>query len=258
MKSQRLFRVLSGLALFALAAGAAPARADVYMKQRISTEAFQMMGQSQPAKDEVMIMWLGANKARTDTQGGAASMIFLPEKKVLYMIDHTNKQYREMPMDLGGLFGQMAGQAAGDTEEAKAMAGMMKTMMGNMSAKVTETGETKTIGTWPCRKYLIEMTLGMGGTTSAQAWATEAIEVDYAMAFTMANAMMANVPGFEKIVAEMKKIKGVIVSQAATTRMMGAEVKSTMELLECADRAAPAGTYDLPAGYTKVKGGITG
>jgi hypothetical protein len=98
----------------------------------------------------------------------------------------------------------------------------------------------------------------LGMTTSAEAWATEAIKVDYAMAFAMANAMMASVPGFEKIVAEMKKIKGVIVSQTATAKVMGAEVKSTTEPLECQEKTAPPGTYDVPAGYAKVKGGVTG
>jgi hypothetical protein len=258
MELSRVHRVLAALTVLGLGAGTAQAWADVYMTQKVRTDAFQMMGQSQPAKEEVMTMWLAANKARTDMRGGAASMIFLPEKKLLFMIDHTQKQYREMPMDLGGLFGQMAGQEAADSGEAEAMAGLMKTMLGNMSARVTETGEAKMIGAWHCRRYLIEMTLGLGGTTSAEAWASEDIKVDSAMAFAMANAMMASVPGFEKIVAEMKKIKGVIVAQTATAKVMGAEVRSTTELLECQEKAAPDGTYDIPAGYTKVKGGITG
>lgn len=35
---------------------------------------------------------------------------------------------------------------------------------------------------------------------------------------------------------------------------MSAKVTSTTELLECSDKTAPAGNYDLPAGYKKVKG----
>jgi hypothetical protein len=66
--------------------------------------------------------------------------------------------------------------------------------------------------------------------------------------------MMASQPGFDKIIAEMKKIKGVVVSQTGTVSVMGNDVTTTTQLLECEDKAAPAGTYELPAGYTKVKG----
>jgi hypothetical protein len=97
------------------------------------------------------------------------------------------------------------------------------------------------------------MSLGMGGTSASEAWATEDLKIDYTMAFTAANAMMASMPGFEKIIQEMKKVKGVVVYQTGTVKMMGAEVTSTTELVECADKAAPAGNYDIPAGYKKVK-----
>jgi len=52
----------------------------------------------------------------------------------------------------------------------------------------------------------------------------------------------------------MQKVKGVIVYQTSTVKMMGSDVTSTTELLECSDKTAPAGNYDLPAGYKKVKG----
>ena len=256
MKDRRTRRVLglTIVATFVFAAGLA--RADVYMKQKVHTGAFSVMGQTQPEKDEIMVFWMGANRARTDTESTNASMIFLTDKKVLYMIDHAKKQYSEMPLNIDALLGKAAGEAGGDEKEAEGMAAMMKGMLGNMSAKVTETGETKKIGSWNCRKYLIEVDMGMG-KTQAEAWATEELKIDYSLAFTMANAMMAGMPGFEKIIAEMKKVKGVIVQQTAKVAMMGAEVVSTTEVLECTEKAAPAGHYDLPAGYKKVKG-ITG
>jgi len=246
--------VFLGLAvLVGLAAAAAPALADVYMKQKVHTGAFQMMGQSQPEKDEIMVFWMAPNKARTDSESGAASMLFLTDKKVLYMIDHAKKTYAEMPLDFDKMLGQAADQAGGGEEQAQQMAGMMKGMFGNMSAKVTETAETKKIGNWNCRKYLIDIDMGMGKTQS-EAWTTEDLKVDTSMAFTMANAMMAAMPGFDKIIAEMKKLKGVVVYQTSKVNMMGAEVVSTTELLECTEKPAPAGTYDLPAGYKKVQG----
>jgi len=69
----------------------------------------------------------------------------------------------------------------------------------------------------------------------------------------MANAMMAQMPGFEKMAQEMKKVKGVIVQQTAVTKMMGADVTVSTEVIEYEEKSAPAGTFVIPAGYKKVK-----
>ena len=248
MRTMRTCLILA-LAVLALAASA---RADIYMKQKTHTDAIQMMGQSQPAKDVTTVTWLTENMARTDNDDGT-SVLFAADKKILYMIDHAKKQYAEMPLD----FDKMMQEAAGDDAEAKEamakMPGLMKNMMGGMSAKVTETDEMKKIGDWNCRKYLVEMNMGMAGTVMAESWATSDLKIDYVKVFTAASARMAAMPGFEKIIQEMKRIKGFVVYQASKTKMMGSEIGSTTELLEASEKPAPAGTYDLPAGYKKVK-----
>jgi len=261
MKKNRVLFIGMAAILVGLALVALPARADVYMKQKVHTGAMKIMGQSQPEKDMLTVTWLGQNKARMDQEGGT-STVFLVDKKVLYFIDHNKKQYSEMPLDFDKMIEQAtAGQTADDPKKAEAMKkmpafmkNMMKGVTEGMSAKVTDTGEAKTIGSWKCRKYLIEMNMAMMGKMNSEAWATEDLKVDYSLYFTSANPMMASQPGFDKIIAEMKKIKGVVVSQTGTVSVMGNDVTSTTQLLECEDKAAPAGTYDLPAGYTKVKG----
>jgi hypothetical protein len=260
MKKERILYGLIFAVLVCFVFGTVQARADVYMKQKTHTGSFTMMGQTQPAKDEIMVFWLGENKARTDQETGNSSSLFLGEKKILYMIDHNKKQYSEMPLDFDKMFDEAAEAGAGeDPEMAEAkkkmpsfMKGLMKGAMGGMSAKVTETGETKKIGSWDCRKYLVEMDMGMG-KSQAEAWATEDLKIDYGLYFASANAMLASQPGFDKIVKEMQKVKGVIVYQTSTVKMMGSDVTSTTELLECSDKTAPAGNYDIPAGYKKVK-----
>jgi len=261
MKKARTLYVLALSILIGVVLTTAQARADIYMKQKTHTGAMKVMGQSQPEKDTTMVTWLGPNKARMDQEDGTSS-ILLADKKVLYLINHNKKQYSEMPLDFDKMIEQATAGAAGeDPEKAKAMEkmpgfmkNMMKGVMSGMSATVTETGETKKIGSWNCRKYLIEMNMAMMGKMNSEAWATEDLKVDYGLYFTSTNAMMAAQPGFDKIVQEMQKIKGVVVSQTGTINVMGSDVTTTTELLECTDKAAPAGTYDLPAGYAKVKG----
>ena len=249
-KTQACF--VLGLAVLVGLVLTAPLRADVYMKNKTHTDAMQIMGQSQPAKDATMTFWMTESRVRMDQDGGTSSL-WVADQKVLYMIDHNKKQYAEMPLD----FDKMFEQAGGDDPQAKEamakMPGFMKNMMQGMSAKVTETGETKVINGWNCRKYLIEMNMGMAGTTNMESWATQDIKIDYTKIFTATNAMMAAMPGFDKIIQEMKKVKGVVVYQTAKSKVMGTEVGSTTELVEAGDKAAPAGTYDLPAGYKKVK-----
>jgi len=260
MNSKRILHVLASAAVVCFVLATVQARADIYMKQKVHTDELKVMGQTQPAKDEISVIWLGENLARMD-QGAATSSILLGEKKVLFMLDHNKKTYAEMPLDLNKMFDESAGAAAGDDPEMAAakekmpafMKNMMKGAMGSMSAKVTETGETKKIGSWNCRKYLIEMDMGMAGKTNSEAWATEDLKIDYSLYFTSANAMLASQPGFDKIVKEMQKVKGVIVYQTAKINVMGSEVTSTTELLECSDKSAPAGNYEVPAGYKKVK-----
>jgi hypothetical protein len=251
MKFSRASYVLGLAALIGLVL-ALPARADIFMMQKTHTDEFKMMGRTQPAKDVTMTIWLTDNTARMDQDGGVSS-ILLADQKVLVVIDNAKKQYAEMPLD----FDKMMQEAAGDDPRAKEamakMPGFMKNMMQGMSAKVSETDETKQIGPWHCRKYLIEMNMGPAGTVNSESWATEDLKLDYSKVYTAANAMMAAMPGFENILKEMKKVKGVVVYQTSKSKVMGAEVGSTTELLEAGDRAAPAGTYDVPAGYKKVK-----
>ena len=262
MKKTRLLRISLLAVLVGLIFGVSQALADVYMKQKTHTDAFQVMGKSQPEKNEIMTFWLGENKARTDMETAKTSSILLADKKIIIMIDHNKMQYAEMSVDFDKMISDATAAGAGDDpDKAKAMEkmpaamkNMMKGMMEGMSATVTDTGETKTIGSWTCRKYLVEMNMGMMGKVKSESWATEDLKVDTSLYFTSANAMMASQPGFEKIAQEMRKIKGVVVSTASAMTVMGSDVTSTTELLECADKAAPAGTYELPAGYTKVKG----
>jgi hypothetical protein len=241
--------VLAVLVVFCFALGAVSARADFYMKQKTHTGSFTVMGKTQPEKVDNVVYWLGENRARMD-HGDGKSTLFLADKGFLYMIDHNKKTYTEISLDLGKAMNE---PPAAQGAEGRNIPGFMKGMMGGMTVKVTETGETKMIGSWSCRKYLIAMKMPMGETTS-EAWATEDLKIDARLYLTAANAMMASQPGFQDIVKEMQKIKGVVAYQTTTANVMGSSVVTTMELLECDNKTAPAGSYELPAGYTKVKG----
>ncbi|MEJ2537717.1 MAG: hypothetical protein P8048_11820, partial [Calditrichia bacterium] len=54
-------------------------RADIFMKQKMHTEGFQMMGQSQPAKDEITTIWITSDKLRSDN----------PEQSIIMRLDQN-------------------------------------------------------------------------------------------------------------------------------------------------------------------------
>jgi hypothetical protein len=238
MEKRRASRLVFIVCLILFVLGAVTAQAEIYLKQKVHTDSYKAMGKTE--KDSVTVLWLGAQRARTD-QGEESSMIMLLDQGLMYFIDHKKQRYTEMPMDLSKELESENSQAAG----------LFKGLMGGMSAKVTETAETKKIGKWNCRKYLIEYTMPMG-KSNAEAWATTDIKIDYELFYTASNAMMAAQPGFGKVLEELKKIKGIIVYQVSVANAMGAAVTTTTEVLECLEKAAPAGIYELPGGYKKV------
>ena len=91
----------------------------------------------------------------------------------------------------------------------------------------------------------------MGTTSTSEIWATEDIKINYDLYMTLALSIMPKTPGLDKMVEEMKKIKGLTVLNTSSTSVMGSEVKSIQELLEVSEKSAPAGTYVVPSGYKK-------
>jgi len=234
-----------------------PARADIYMKQKVHTGSFTIMGQTQPEKDEIVVYWMAKDRARTDN-GDKTSSIFLLDKGILYQLDHQKKTCREMPLNVNLAIDEAVADKGKEAQEFAELAKeMAEAFTEGMEIKVTETGEKKKIGSWNCRKYIIESKMAFGDTKS-EAWATEDLKMDPKLYLTVSNAMMAGNPGFsqmmDKIFKEMSRVKGVIVYQLNKTKAMDTEMTSTMELLEFDDKTPPPGLYEVPAGYKVIKG----
>ena len=223
--------------------------ADIYMKQKQHTEATQIMGRTQPARDVISEIWMTEKGFRTDDPNN--STIMLPDEKKVIMIDHATKTYMEQPLNMDEMMTGMSDETS--PEDQAAMKQMMQNMM-KMDASVKETGEQKTINNWKCKKYIVTINTAMGKITN-EIWATEDLKVDKQIYDQMASRMMAAMPGLqssmESMKKEMDKVKGVQVMTQSTFSMMGQPQKSTTELLEFKEGSAPGNLFDMPAGYTK-------
>jgi len=253
MRFNNITRVVTALVIIVAFGIGGQALADSYFKQVTHVDAFEMMGQKTPEKNDTTTMWLTEGKACSLT-GNESAIIFDGDKGVMYMIDHEKKEYVVVPMDLFG-GGEGGDEAESQSDEMKQMMAMAQAMMGSIEITVTPTDETKKIGDWDCRKYNVDLSMAMM-KSKQELWATEDIQVDYSMFQAVSGGMMAQMPGYEKVIEAMKQIKGVPVKTVATASIMGSEAVTTTELIEYAEKDAPEGVFDIPEGYKKVEAGM--
>jgi len=223
--------------LMIVATAALSLSADIYVKSNSHTDAMSMMGQNTPATDSVSELWISDNAIAM--AGKDSRTIIDLSKNMFTMISLEKKSYVETPLPVD--FAKLL------PSEMAAMAGMIV-----MSATVSPTGETKKIGQWNCQGYDKTMTV-MGMPMKTKVWASTEVPFDtvkFAEKF-----MPAMTKGMMRLddasVKEMMKIKGYQIASEVNAEMMGAKIHSTTEVVEISKKDAPAGTYAVPAGFTK-------
>ncbi len=224
---------------FSILVLAAFVSADVYIKSKMHTDAFSIMGQSQPAKDETIEQWFGDDKfANLSTD---MSLIVDLSKNVMHLINHKDKTYVEsqLPLDFMKLL---------PPEMAQMMGAMMK-----MTVTVTPTGQTKTIGQWKCSGYDVSLQMMMMPMKMA-VWASTDVPMDMQKFANMySNVLKAQLRLDDAAVQEMMKIKGYWISSETTGEMMGAKIRSTTEVIEITKKTPDPSVYSVPAGYKKTE-----
>jgi len=209
--------------------------ADIYIQQKIHSDAFEIMGQKTPEKNEISHMWIGKNKMAM--HGEEISFVINLDKKEILMINHKDKSYVPMSLPL---------------ELDKYFPSQMMQMMGGVKVTVNPTGETLKIGDWKCQGYDMSMNMMMF-TMNTKIWASTDVPFDWKkfqegmfMEFSKVTMRLG-----EDSVKEFQKIKGFQIKSMMTINMMGQDMVTTQEVVEISKMSAPAGTYSAPAGYNK-------
>jgi len=209
--------------------------ADTYIKTKTHTDPVTIMGQAQPAKDDITEQWLGKSMLCVIT--GSQSTIVDNVRKVLVFVNHSDKTYVEtpLPLDISKLI----------PPEAAPMLNMMK-----VTIKVAPTAETRKVANYTCQGYDVDWNMAMM-PMKMKAWASTGVPFDW----STYSSMNENVSKLGMIddasMAELRKIKGVQLAHEMTGNLMGAAMKITSEVVEISEKPAPAGVYSVPAGYTK-------
>lgn len=216
---------------------AAFAGADTVYMIKSHTDAFKMGGQSQPAKDVMVKVWAAGDRLRRDE--GSQSMIFRLDENRLYVVDHEDKTYSEVPLpiDLRKMMPK------GSEAMADQIAAGMK-----LTVQVTPRDEMKKISQWNTRRYDVTVQSAMGMKIATTLWVSKEIE-----GFTgfnkMAGTMASLQPGSGEWVKQLEKIDGFPVLSESRVDALGAQFGTREELVSAETRPAPAGTFDPPAGY---------
>jgi hypothetical protein len=230
-------QLLRSLAL--LAALASPALAgDVLIKKEKHSDAVHVPGFDQPAQDTTETVWLG--KGRLRSEEGKRVTIVRADLKKLYLLDTQAKTYTALDLPL-----DMKKYMPAD------MAPMMEQMGAMMKVTVTPATESRVIKGWNATKVVMTTAMPMGGSTQTM-WVTKDVALDMAVWKELSGAMMLSANPFGGGLAdEMKKIDGFPVLIERSQTAMGNEVKSSEAVVSIEEQEPPAGTYDLPEGYTE-------
>ena len=244
-------RLASLALLIALIVTADVARADIFMRQNQQVDSFQMMGQTQPATDMEVTVWMTDRGMRSDNPQQSA--IVKLDQKMLLLLNHEQRRIVRMPLDADAMASNIASQGRDLSADDQTQFQEMMGKMSQIKVSITETAEKRKIGDWNCTKYLQTIETFMGPATT-EVWATEDLEIDLDRYVDLTTAMMAMQPGMKENLAEiqqeLKKIKGVRVHEKTSNDMMGTKVNSTITLLEFKEEKAPDDLFDLPKGYT--------
>lgn len=217
---------------------AAIAGADTLFTVKSHTDAFQVAGQKQPAKDSQVKIWISGDKMRRDD--GEQSMIVRLDRSRLYMVNHETKTYSELPLpiDLKKMMPK------GSEAMADQIANGMK-----LTVQVTPKTETRKVNQWNARRYDVAIQSAMGMKISSVLWVSK--EIDGYQPLNRLSATLASLqPGSTAWAKELEKIDGYPVLQESSVDALGAKFGTREELLAVEDKAAPAGTFEPPAGYT--------
>jgi hypothetical protein len=238
MRCRKSLRLHLLLALTLLAVAATSAAADTLLSIQGHTDGVRIGNRAQEARDSKVAVWLGADRMRRDE--GTLSVIVRRDQKKIYIVNHSDRTYTmvDLPVDWMKLVPPR------DQDSFK------RFLADNaMQAAVTPSTESKKIRGWDAHRVDLAVSNAHGLKIATQMWVTKALA-----SYDAYNQMSADVlslqPNNVDWSKKLSQLGGFPVFQDTTVTVGGTSFKSREELLASETKDAPAGTYDVPAGFT--------
>ncbi len=225
----------SAVLLFA----ASLASADMMIVENVHTDPTSMMGQNRPAQDKTNTLWIGADRMRTGSD--EQLVIVRLDQKKLYLLDPKAKTalFVDLPIDFKKLF--PAGM--------EAMADQMK-QMSAMTVTVTPTDKVEKVGKFNAKQVQMKATTAMGLTMDMTFWLTTELKFPQQARYKEMIEGMSELQPATAWMKDLMKLEGYAVRSVVAIDVMGNKINTKSEVVSAEEKAAPVGTYDVPADYS--------
>jgi hypothetical protein len=217
--------------------------AEIYIKTKTHFHELRPI----PAKDVFCNIWLNSNKYVEE--GKTYKIILHSDKNIIYLIDHKDKSFvaSSIPLDMAKVL---------PPPTAEIYSG------GRMSLTVNPKGQTKKFGYWNCSGYDLKSTVNnfkLLGTIELKStiWATTEVPFDWK---TINEKFLIHLYPFSsgtlslftrEMSKELQKINGYQIASETSSGVLEVIMKSSFTVMEIVKKAAPAGTFEVPTGYTQ-------
>jgi len=238
MKRNRILWSATSIFIFSVLLTPPLIKADILIKKVKHTDEATMLGETRPAKDEEGTTWISKDKMREDM--GENSTIVRYDIQKIYILNHSEKTYSEIDMPI-------------NLEEIVPAEGKQILQTIQISAKVSDAGETMTIKDWKCKKYQVEVNaslMGMNMPMTIELWTSKDLGIDQKIYNRFLKELLSLNPMTKDLVEEFEKIEGYPVRSLFSMSVMDTETKSKEEVVSVEEKDAPEETYELPEGYT--------
>ncbi len=230
---------------------AGSANGGYLIKQETTVDMHHKMG-GDKSKDKSTV-YIEEDKIKVFDETENVSTIIDFESKALYVVDHDDETYQEIPLEeLKSAAEDAMSQVNPQMQEAMKdmppeQQEMMKKMMGDLFApmSVSKTGDTKSILGYECTKYEVTRQ----GKKTMEIWATEDIELEH----NYSDFMQLQMPGGQKMFEDFSKIKGMPLESRMSMGMAGMKTESHTSVTSVDKRDISAAEFEIPSGYRKEK-----
>ncbi|HZF12075.1 MAG TPA: hypothetical protein VFE33_25085 [Thermoanaerobaculia bacterium] len=194
-----------------------------------------------------MQLWVGDHRMREDSPG-LSTVIRRFDRGKLYFLDHRTKTYAEVDLPFDPLAGKPT--TAGDSARERGQ---------KARVTVTLTDEKRRIGAWNTRKVVV-VSHDPGGDFTAEKWMSTEVGVDEGTLNQWLAKAVVPPPGSltPEVLESQRQLDAIpgypVLEETRSSRGPGeTEFRWHKELVSAETKEPPAGLYDPPAGYRKVK-----
>lgn len=221
------------LAAAAFLPAAVPAQ-ETYVEARTHTDEVSVMGRTVPARDGTTRTWIGEDRIAVQDEAAGNTVIFRADLGRMYVIFPEERSYYESTIPF---------------QFPPEMQQMMQVL--NPQVTVTPTADTRVVNGWSATLTKVGIKM-MGQDVAMDMWMSPEVDVSADQVRKLTQAMFSANPAFAELGSKMAALEGYPVRVESRVSVMGSSFGSWQEVQKVERRAAPEGTFEVPAGYKKT------